>query len=253
MNLAVNSRDAMPRGGKLLIETAAVEWDPIHAQLHPGARPGRYVMLAVSDTGVGMDEATRSKIFEPFFTTKGVGKGTGLGLSTVQGIVAQSGGHIEVYSEPGSGTTFKIYLPRIAESVVLEGAPETAPAPGGTETVLVVEDQPDVRDFTAIALQSYGYRVLKAASAAEALSICEREGEHIRLVLTDVVMPNVSGLELASQLARLRPGMRILYMSGYTDNAIMQRGVSDEAAEFITKPFGPERLAAKVRAALGPR
>jgi PAS domain S-box-containing protein len=253
MNLAVNARDAMPRGGNLLIETAAVEWDPIHAQLHPGARSGRHVMLAVSDTGVGMDEATRSKIFEPFFTTKGVGKGTGLGLSTVQGIVAQSGGHIEVYSEPGSGTTFKIYLPRIAEAVVFEGAPEAASAPRGTETVLVVEDQTDVRDYTAAALQSYGYRVLKAGSAAEALSICAREGEHIDLVLTDVVMPNVGGLELAGLLAKLRPGMRILYMSGYTDNAIIQLGVPDEAAEFITKPFGPERLAAKVRAALGPR
>jgi hypothetical protein len=209
-------------------------------------------MLAVSDTGTGMDEATRSKIFEPFFTTKGVGKGTGLGLSTVQGIVAQSGGHIEVYSEPGSGTTFKIYLPGVAEAEALEGLPETAPALGGTETVLVVEDQTDVRDYTAVALGSYGYRVLKAESAAEALSICEREGERIDLVLTDVVMPGFSGLELAGRLEELRPGIRILYMSGYTDNAIIQRGVLDRGAGFITKPFGPERLAAKVRGALGP-
>jgi PAS domain S-box-containing protein len=252
MNLAVNARDAMPQGGKLLIETAAVEWEPRNAQLHPGARPGRYVMLAVSDTGVGMDEATRSKIFEPFFTTKGVGKGTGLGLSTVQGIVAQSGGHIEVYSELGSGTTFKIYLPGVAEAVALEGRPETAPTLGGTETVLVVEDQTDVRDYAAKALESYSYRVLKAESAAEALSICEREGERIDLVLTDVVMPGFSGLELAGRLEKLRPGIRILYMSGYTDNAIIQRGVLDDGAAFITKPFGPERLAAKVRAALGP-
>ena len=253
MNLAVNARDAMPLGGKLLIETAAVELDSVQAQMHSGAHAGRYVRLAVSDTGQGMDEATRLKVFEPFFTTKALGKGTGLGLSTVQGIVAQSGGHIEVYSEPGSGTTFKIYLPRVAESVAVEGASETAPALRGTETVLVVEDQDDVRDYAAAALESYGYRVFKAGSAAEALSICEREGERIGLVLTDVVMPNGSGLELAGRVGKLRPGLRVLYMSGYTDNAIIQRGVLDAGAEFITKPFSPQRLAAKVRAALGPR
>jgi PAS domain S-box-containing protein len=253
MNLAVNARDAMPRGGKLLIETAPVEWDEHQGRLHPGARPGRYVMLAVSDTGEGMDEATRLRVFEPFFTTKGAGKGTGLGLSTVQGIVAQSGGHIEVYSEPGFGTTFKMYLPRVAESAVSERRPEAPPALGGTETVLVVEDQAEVRDYTAAALESYGYRVLKAASAAEALSICEREGEHIDLVLTDVVMPNVGGFELAGRVEKLRPGMRVLYMSGYTDNAIVEHGILGEGAEFITKPFGPERLAARVRAVLGPR
>ena len=252
MNLVVNARDAMPRGGKLLIETAAVEWDQSYAQSHPGARPGRYVMLAVSDTGVGMDEATRLRIFEPFFTTKGVGKGTGLGLSTVQGIVAQSGGQVEVYSEPGSGTTFKIYLPKVAESVAGESRPTAALVLGGKETVLVVEDQPDVLNFTAAALEYYGYRVVKAGNAGEALLICEREGERIDLVLTDVVMPNVSGRELAGRLEKLRPGMRVLYMSGYTDNAIIHHGVLDEGTEFITKPFSPEKLAARVRAVLGP-
>ena len=208
-------------------------------------------MLAVSDTGQGMDEATRLKVFEPFFTTKEAGKGTGLGLSTVQGIVAQSGGHIEVYSEQGFGATFKIYLPRIAESVVLQDGPDGSATLGGTETVLVVEDQPDVLNFTAAALESYGYRVVKAAGAGEALAICERNAEHIDLMLTDVVMPNVGGLELAGRVKKLRPGLRVLYMSGYTDNAMMQRGILDEGAELITKPFSPAGLAAKVRGVLG--
>jgi CheY-like chemotaxis protein len=210
-------------------------------------------MLAVSDTGEGMDEATRSKAFEPFFTTKGVGKGTGLGLSTVQGIVVQSDGHIEVYSEPGVGTSFKIYLPRVGESVAADLRTKEAAPLRGTETVLVVEDQSEVRDYAAAALESYGYRVLKAGSAAEALSVCERGADRIDLVLTDVVMPGVNGLELAGRLAELRPGMRILYMSGYTDNAIIERGFLHAGAEFVTKPFGPAQLAAKVRAALGPR
>jgi len=253
MNLAVNARDAMPLGGKLLIETAGVEWDSVCAQLHAGAHPGRYVLLAVSDTGQGMDEATRLKVFEPFFTTKGVGKGTGLGLSTVQGIVAQSDGHIEVYSEPGAGTTFKIYLPRVAEAVAADVRPKVVAPLRGTETILVVEDQSEVRDYAAAALESLGYRVLKAGSAAEAMTICERGAERIDLVLTDVVMPGVNGLELAGRLAKLRPGMRILYMSGYTGNAIAERGLLHADAEFVTKPFGPGQLAAKVRMALGPR
>ena len=175
MNLVVNARDAMP-GGKLLIETARVEWDESYAQSHPEARAGRYVMLAVSDTGVGMDEETRRRIFEPFFTTKGVGKGTGLGLSMVQGIVAQSGGYIEVYSEPGQGTTFKIYLPALAEAAADAGKPEAVPALGGKETVLVVEDQAEVRNYAVAVLKAYGYRVIQAENAGEALLLCEREG-----------------------------------------------------------------------------
>ncbi len=197
MNLVVNARDAMPGGGKLLIETARVERDESYAQSHPEARAGRYVMLAVSDNGVGMDEETRQRIFEPFFTTKEVGKGTGLGLSMVQGIVAQSGGYINVYSEPGQGTTFKIYLPALAEAVADAGRPAAVPALGGKETVLVVEDQAEVRNYAVAVLKAYGYRVITAENAGEALLLCERERGRIHLVLTDVVMPNVSGRELA--------------------------------------------------------
>ena len=252
MNRVVNARDAMPGGGKLLIETAGVERDESYARLHLEARAGRYVMLAVSDNGVGMDEETRQRIFEPFFTTKGVGQGTGLGLSMVQGIVAQSGGYIDVYSEPGQGTTFKIYLPRVTEAVTDEGMPEAVPALGGKETVLVVEDQAQVRDYTVAVLKEYGYRVIQAENASEALLFCERERERVDLVLTDVVMPNVSGRELANRLEKLRPGIKVLFMSGYTDNAVMHHGVLEKGAEFIQKPFSPEELAGKVRAVLGP-
>ena len=243
MNLAVNARDAMPHGGKLRISTATVDC---------GARAGRYVMLAVSDSGVGMDEATRQRIFEPFFTTKEAGKGTGLGLSVVQGSVEQSGGHIEVHSEPGRGTTFEIYLPALAVGVADPGRAPAVPAPGGQETILVVEDQPEVLRFTAAALRSYGYQVIQTAGAGEALLLCEREGDRIDLVLTDVVMPNVSGLELADGLAKLRPGMKVLFMSGYADSLIAHDGVLDGGLHFIEKPFSPEELARKVRALLWP-
>jgi len=249
MNLAVNARDAMPLGGKLLFETAAVEWDAAAARLHSGARPGRYCMLAVSDTGIGMDEATRARVFEPFFTTKGLGKGTGLGLSTVQGIVAQSGGHIEVYSEAGAGSTFKIYLPCIAGAAAPSRQAQPAPL-RGSEAILVVEDQEEVRDFIAAALESFGYRVLKARDAAEALAICAPGGPAIHLVLTDVVMPGVQGLQLAERLGVVRPGLRIVFMSGYTDNAVLQQGGLGPGADFIMKPFTAGQLAARVRAAL---
>jgi hypothetical protein len=253
VNLAVNARDAMPGGGKLLIETALVEREGSYAQSHPEARAGCYVMLAVSDDGAGMDEETRRRIFEPFFTTKGVGKGTGLGLSMVQGIVAQSGGYIEVYSEPGQGTTFKIYLPALAEAVAEAVRPPAAvPALEGQETVLVVEDQVEVRDYAVAALKAYGYRVIPAANAGEALLVCERERGRIHLVLTDVVMPNVSGRELANRLGERWPGIKTLFMSGYTDNVVMHHGVLEEGADFIQKPFSPEELAGKVRAVLGP-
>jgi PAS domain S-box-containing protein len=252
MNLAVNARDAMPGGGRLLIETAGVELDTSYTRLHPLVRKGRYVMLAVSDSGRGMDEETRQRIFEPFFTTKPAGQGTGMGLSTVQGIAAQSGGHIDVYSEPDRGTTFKLYLPALAEPAPDRKMPAAVPVLGGKETVLVVEDVAEVRDYAVSALKAYGYHVIQAASAAEALHICERERAGIQLVLTDVVMPNVSGWELANQLEKLRPGIHVLFMSGYTDDVIALTGVLDERVNFIEKPFSPEELARKVRSVLGP-
>jgi PAS domain S-box-containing protein len=251
MNLAVNARDAMPRGGSLLIETAGVDLDANYARLHPGVNAGRYVMLAVSDSGVGMAEETRQRIFEPFFTTKPAGHGTGLGLSMVQGIVVQSGGHIGVDSEPGRGTTFKIYLPAVADLAADEGQPAAIPAMGGSETILVVEDLAEVRDYAVAALRAYGYRVIQAGNAGEALLICEREQGHIHLVLTDVVMPNLSGPELAGRLEKLRPGIKVLLMSGYTDNATSINSALDERVHFIEKPFSPEELAGEVRALLG--
>ena len=249
MNLAVNARDAMPGGGRLRIETAVEEAGKGPAEWHMGARAG-YVMLAVSDNGVGMDEATRRRMFEPFFTTKGIGKGTGLGLSMVQGIVEQSGGYLEVDSVPGRGTTFGIYLPRVADA-----RDDAAKAPGvpvaalrGHETVLVVEDQAEVRKYAADALKTYGYNVIQAENEGAALLLCEREP--IDLVLTDVVMPNVSGRELAEHLVQHRPGMKVLFMSGYTDDAIENHGVLRKGAGFIQKPFSPGQLADKVRETL---
>jgi PAS domain S-box-containing protein len=256
MNLAVNARDAMPGGGTLLIETANVELDQRYARSHSEVRAGNYVRLAVGDTGIGMDDKTRQRIFEPFFTTKPTGQGTGLGLSTVQGIVAQSGGHIQVVSEPDCGTTFQILLPALA-GVPDDGAagaakPDHAPAQGGGETVLLVEDMPEVRDYTAAVLKGYGYHVIQAGDAGEALLVCERERGRIHLVLTDIVMPKVSGRELASRLEELRPGIKVLLMSGYAENVNVLDGVLDERVQFIEKPFTPEELARKVRAVLGP-
>ena len=250
MNLVVNARDAMPDGGKLLLETANVERDESYTRSHPEARVGRYVMLAVSDNGAGMDEETKNRIFEPFFTTKGAGQGTGLGLSMVQGIVAQSGGFINVYSEPGQGTSFKIYLPALAEAAPDDWRPAAVPALEGKETVLVVEDQAEVRKYTVAALKEYGYRVIPAENAGEALLLCQRE--RVDLVLTDVVMPNVSGRQLADRLETLQPGIKVLFMSGYTDNVIVHHGVLEGGAKFIQKPFSPEELAGKVRAVLSP-
>ena len=250
MNLVVNARDALPGVGRVLVETINVERDENSARTHPDARVGRYVMLAVSDTGVGMDEDTKSRIFEPFFTTKGVGKGTGLGLSMVQGIVAQSGGYIEVCSEPGQGTVFKIYLPALAESASDDTRSTPIPLQGGKETVLVVEDQAEVRRFAVAVLRRYGYRVVSAESADDAMLLFGRE--RIDLVLTDVVMPNLSGRELADRLEILQPDVKVLFMSAYGDKVIERGGVLQERATFIQKPFSPEALAAKVRNMLGP-
>jgi two-component system, cell cycle sensor histidine kinase and response regulator CckA len=246
MNLTVNARDAMPEGGLLVIETNVVEMDGSGRQAPVEAPAGRYAVLRVSDTGAGMDEATRQQIFEPFFTTKG--QGTGLGLSTVQGIVAQSAGYIQVESEPGRGTTFQIFLPAQAESRVEGGKPAAVPALRGRETVLVVEDQENVRDYTLAALQEYGYRAIAAANAGEALAICGREGSPIDLVLTDVVMPHMSGWELVERLSKIRPEMKALYMSGYAEQA----RVLEQSTHFIEKPFSPGELARKVREVLGP-
>jgi len=251
MNLAVNAKDAMPEGGKLTIETANVELDENYVETHLGAPLGPCVMLALSDTGVGMDKQTQRKIFEPFFTTKGVGKGTGLGLSMVQGIVAQSGGFIDVYSERGYGTTFKIYLPALTDAAADIGPVAATPVVRGHETVLVVEDQHGVLQYAVAALTAYGYRVLKADNIGEALQVFEQERGCIDLVLTDVIMPNGSGRELADELEKGRPGIKVLFMSGYTDDAIARHGVLEEGEEFIQKPFSPQQLATKVRMVLG--
>jgi len=247
VNLAVNARDAMPDGGKLTIATANVDLDETFAQAHLGSVPGSYAMLSVTDTGVGMDATVRAHLFEPFFTTKEVGKGTGLGLATVYGIVKQSGGYISVSSEPGHGSSFKIYLPRIATPAEPPaGAPKGGPAPG-SETVLVVEDEPAVLTLSRRALESQGYVVLAASDADAALRVVERHGGMIHLLLTDVVMPGLSGRELADRLSAQRPGIRVLYMSGYPGDAVVQHGTLPLGSAFLQKPFSPDGLARKVR------
>ena len=252
MNLAVNARDAMPDGGRLTIETGPLRLDAVSARQHGEAAPGDYAMLAVSDTGCGMDEATRSRLFEPFFTTKEQGKGTGLGLSTVYGIVKQSGGHVWVYSEPGRGTTFKICLPVVAAAVeeIGEALPSVPAASTGAETVLLVEDAARVREVVREILEMSGYHILEARNGAEALEISQRHEGPIHLMVTDVVMPQMSGRELAQRLAPLRPEMRVLYMSGYTDDAIVRLGVLEAGTAFLSKPFTPDALGAKVREVL---
>jgi PAS domain S-box-containing protein len=248
LNLAVNARDAMPTGGKLTIETSNVYLGDDFVGGHLSVSPGQYVLLAVSDTGCGMDAETQGRIFEPFFTTKEVGKGTGLGLATVYGIVKQSGGSIWVYSELGRGTTFKVYLPAVEGPVtkVAIDVPEQELIEG-IETVLLVEDEEVVRDMVSEMLRESGYKVLEANNGREALTLGQKYDGEIHLMLTDVVMPEMSGRELAEQLTPLRREMKVLYMSGYTDDAIVHHGVLDEGTAFIGKPFSPHSLARKVR------
>ena len=251
MNLVVNARDAMPRGGQLTIETANAEFDEQYAAEHPPAKPGRFVMLAISDTGIGMDAETRRRIFEPFFTTKPAGEGTGLGLATVYGIVKQSGGHIWVYSEPGQGTTFKIYLPCVDEPTQVEAAAAAAaPVARGHETVLLVEDTGSLREVIREVLEQQGYTVLVASQGEEALALAQEHGGVIDLLLTDVVMPKLGGGDLARQLRGLRPALRVLYMSGYAGGAVSRLGALEEGFVLLEKPFTGERLARAVREAL---
>ncbi len=250
VNLVVNARDAMPEGGMLMIETANVELDEFYARRHISVRPGLYALIAISDTGVGIDEETQSRIFEPFFTTKELGKGTGLGLSTVYGIVKQSGGNIWVYSEKEKGTTFKIYLPVIEQEATLEEREEVeTESLRGSETILIVEDDEGVRGLARLVLRDAGYRVLEAGNGLEAIQISQQHEGPIHLMLSDVVMPQMSGSDLARRIARLRPDMKVILMSGYTETAIMNQGIAESEA-FLPKPFSPHSLTRKVREVL---
>jgi CheY-like chemotaxis protein len=251
VNLAVNARDAMPRGGRLVIETSRVELDDDSPMLPAGAAPGPFIVLAVSDTGHGMDATVRAKIFDPFFTTKEPGKGTGLGLSTVYGIVQQSGGSISVYSEPGIGTTFKVFLPRAEPDDSPTSAPIVRPPIArGSETILLVEDDGHVRAAAARVLEGAGYTVLLASTGGEALTMIERHDEPVGLVLTDLVMPEMGGRELAQRLTASWPDIKIVFMSGYTEDAASRASVLAPGAFFLDKPFTPETLTRKVREAL---
>ena len=247
MNLAVNARDAMPEGGKLTIETSNVEIDEQYAAQHDAALAGPHVVLAVTDTGCGMDAKTKAHIFEPFFTTKEFGKGTGLGLATVYGIVKQSGGWIWVYTEPGLGTTFKIYLRCVNPAIeIVLPSDKMEKVAGGSQTILIVEDDAALLQVTHRSLEEVGYAILAARSPAEAIHISENHPGPIHLMVTDVIMPGMSGDKLANYLSVLRPEMKVLYVSGYTDHTIVHHGVLEPGLAFLQKPFSPKTLARKV-------
>ena len=252
INMAINARDAMPNGGKLTLETANVSFDQESVSRYPELKPGDYVMVAITDTGTGMSEEVKARVFEPFFTTKGIGQGTGLGLSTCYGIIKQSGGHISVYSELARGTTFKIYLPQVEQQTKIPNEHLDSPdLPGGTETILLVEDDPALREMAVTLLRRLGYTVLAAANGIEALSL-KQQGDigHIDLLFTDVVMPHMSGKELADRVRALYPHTRILFTSAYTENAIVHQGVLDKGVSLLQKPFTPSALAHKLREVL---
>jgi CheY-like chemotaxis protein len=251
LNLAVNARDAMPGGGKLILETANVALDEHYVRGKPGLAPGPYVQFAVSDTGSGIDAETRARIFEPFFTTKELGKGTGLGLSTVHGIVAQSGGCIEVYSTPGRGTTFKVYLPRVDEALTPAGARDEGElSVDGSERILIVEDDEMVRAVVRETLAGHGYTIVEASDGAQALQACGPHEVDFDLVLSDVMLPVLSGPELGRRLRLLDADLRLLFVSGYTDRAIVHQGLLAPDTAFLQKPFTPAALLRKVREVL---
>ncbi len=250
MNLVVNSSHAISGGGRVTIETANVDLDDAYARQHQGVVPGRYVMLTVSDTGAGMDEQTVARIFEPFFTTKEHGKGTGLGLSIVYGFVKQSGGNIWVYSEPGKGSTFKVYLPRVKKHADTITRPRAVKPILGSETIVVVEDEESVRKLIRSVLTKLGYTVVEARDGQEALALCKNQSHPIHLLLSDVIMPNLSGPELAARITSLRPELKVLFMSGYTDNAVVLHGVLEAGTPYLQKPFTPAGLTSKVREVL---
>jgi CheY-like chemotaxis protein len=251
MNLAVNARDAMPRGGILTIETRNVELDEHYVATHPAVKTGQYVSLVVSDNGTGMDAETRAHLFEPFFTTKAQGQGTGLGMTTVFGIVKQSGGGMDVYSEQSHGTSVKVYLPRIDQPAATETEAPAAKAARGSETILLVEDEEQVRNLIRDTLRREGYKVLDAPSAADARRIASAYKGAIHLLISDVVMPKEGGRDLAAGVLARRPGMKVLFMSGYTDQAVVNSGLLPGKSAFIQKPFTPAALSGKVRELLG--
>ena len=253
VNIAMNAAEAMPNGGKLMLETANVVLDAAYVSRFPELKEGDYTMLAIGDTGAGMSDEIKARVFEPFFTTKGVGQGTGLGLATCHGIVKQSGGHIAVYSEPGRGTTFKIYLPQAEAEARVPASNSRAPSnlPRGRETILLVEDDVSLREMATTLLKRLGYHVLTAANGVEAMGLAHQPGTgHIDLLFTDVVMPQMSGKELAERICALHPHTKILFTSAYTENAIVHQGVLNQGVTFLQKPFTPSALANKVRAML---
>jgi len=250
-NLCVNARDAIAGVGEITLETGSATVDAAFCASHPEATPGVYEFLAVSDNGCGMDNETLAQVFEPFFTTKGVGEGSGLGLATVYGIVKQNNGFINVYSEPGKGTTFKIYLPAMTTEAAKTPVASRQEAPRGRgETVLLAEDEKSLRVTCGLFLEALGYKVLAAATPAEALKLIDRHPGEIHVLLTDVVMPGMDGRQLAQRISALKPGVKVLFMSGYTSDVIAQRGVLDEGVQFLSKPFSRDDLARKVRAVL---